>query len=129
MACGGDDDDSGSTDTGTKVDATLKDFQIKLSKPSVSSGDITFKLKNDGPSSHEFIVAKTDLTSDKLPYDEAKAIVTEDSTQLTEIDKKTDIASGASDSLTVNLPPGHYVLFCNLPAHYVQGMHIDFTVN
>jgi len=24
--------------------------------------------------------------------------------------------------------PGHYVFFCNLPAHYQEGMHVDVTV-
>ena len=30
--------------------------------------------------------------------------------------------------LTVDLEPGHYVLFCNLPGHYRLGMRSDFEV-
>ena len=30
--------------------------------------------------------------------------------------------------LTLTLKPGHYVLICNLPAHYKAGQHVDFTV-
>ena len=127
MACGGDDDDSGST-SGAKVDATLKDYQISLSESSVASGDVTFKIKNNGPSQHEFLVDRTDLAADALPYDDAGAKVKEDSPDLTNVGSKKEIDKGDSTSLTVNLPPGHYVLFCNIPAHYKQGMHVDFTV-
>ncbi|MGE3074342.1 MAG: cupredoxin domain-containing protein [Dehalococcoidia bacterium] len=125
LACGDDDDDSSS---GTTVDASLKDFQMTLDKTSVSSGDVTFKIKNNGPSQHEFVVDRTDLQADNLPYDETDAKVVEDSPQLTNIDEKEAIDAGDSETLTVNLPPGHYVLFCNIPAHYQQGMRIDFTV-
>lgn len=101
---------------------------MTLDKTSVSSGDVTFKIKNNGPSQHEFVVDRTDLQADNLPYDETDAKVVEDSPQLTNIDEKEAIDAGDSETLTVNLPPGHYVLFCNIPAHYQQGMRIDFTV-
>ena len=35
---------------------------------------------------------------------------------------------GSSQDLKVNLAAGKYVLICNLPAHYKQGMHTAFTV-
>lgn len=37
--------------------------------------------------------------------------------------------AGATTTLTVNLKPGHDVFFCNLPAHYQMGMHVDVTVS
>ncbi|MGE0598743.1 MAG: cupredoxin domain-containing protein [Dehalococcoidia bacterium] len=125
LACGDDDDNS---DSGNTVDASLKDFQISLNKSSVSSGEITFKIKNNGPSQHEFVVDRTDLKADNLPYDEADATVKEDSPDLTNIDEQEEITPGDTESLKVNLEPGHYVIFCNIPAHYQQGMRIDFTV-
>jgi uncharacterized cupredoxin-like copper-binding protein len=45
------------------------------------------------------------------------------------IDEVEETAPGGSASLTVDLASGHYVLFCNVPGHYSQGMHTDFTVN
>ena len=39
-----------------------------------------------------------------------------------------DLAAGASKSLTLSLPAGHYALICNLPGHYKAGQHTDFTV-
>ena len=35
---------------------------------------------------------------------------------------------GATKTITIDLKPGHYVLFCNLPGHYAAGMHQDFWV-
>jgi len=34
----------------------------------------------------------------------------------------------AAQDLSVNLAAGHYVLMCNAPGHYKQGMYLDFTV-
>jgi uncharacterized cupredoxin-like copper-binding protein len=28
----------------------------------------------------------------------------------------------------VRLPPGHYVLYCNMEGHYLAGMHAEVTV-
>jgi uncharacterized cupredoxin-like copper-binding protein len=44
-------------------------------------------------------------------------------------DEVDDIEGGSTQSLTVNLDAGSYVLICNLPGHYGQGMLAGFTVN
>ena len=48
--------------------------------------------------------------------------------QIDLIDEVEDLAPGTSSSLDVNLDAGAYVLVCNLPAHYEQGMFAAFTV-
>jgi uncharacterized cupredoxin-like copper-binding protein len=123
-ACGGDDDDSSGG-----ISTTLKDYAFNLSTSSAGQGDVTFNIKNDGPSQHEFVVIKTDLDAAKLPYDEKDFKVNEDSSDLSKVDEKEAIDPGKSTSLTVNLKPGHYVLICNIPTHYQQGMRANFTVN
>lgn len=125
--------DSGGTGP---VTATLKEWQISLSSNTVKAGDITFNVKNDGDKEHEFVVRRTDLNADSLPLN-ADGEVSEDAPELTEPGDPSeieDIQPGSSDaSLTVNLQPGHYVLFCNIHVedllHYQKGMHADFTVN
>lgn len=117
------------------VSATVKEWQITLSATTLKAGSITFNIKNDGDKEHEFVVRKTDLTSDKLPLN-ADGEVSESATELTEAGDPSEVAeikSGSSDrSLTLNLQPGHYVVFCNLHVddllHYQKGMHTDFTV-
>ena len=39
-----------------------------------------------------------------------------------------NINAGHTKSLTVNLPPGTYTIMCNLPGHYVAGMHATIVV-
>jgi uncharacterized cupredoxin-like copper-binding protein len=125
-ACGG---------GGNNVGATLSNFKIVLDKSSAKTGDVTFKIKNDGPSTHEFVVFKTDLAPDALPTttaDNGATIVDEEGQGLEAVDEKEDIPSGSSTSLAVTLSPGKYVLICNIEddgGHYKNGMHVGFTVS
>jgi plastocyanin len=112
------------------VKATEKDFDITLGSSSASSGDVTFNVENNGPSTHEFVVFKTDLAEGSLPTkkENGAVIVDEEGTGVTHIDEIEDLAKGDSQDLTVNLKPGKYVVLCNLPTHYQLGMHAAFTV-
>ncbi len=119
---------------GKSVGATLSNFKIDLDKSSASSGEVTFNIKNDGPSVHEFVVFKTDLAPDQLPttQENGVTIADEEGSGVEAVDEVEDIASGASADLKVNLQPGNYVLICNIPkdgGHYIQGMHTAFTVS
>src|SRR6266536_1904991 len=119
---------------GNSVVATLSNFKIDLDKGSASSGEVTFNIKNDGPSVHEFVVLKTDIAPDQLPttQENGVTIADEEAPGIEPIDEVEDIASGASADLKVNLQPGNYVLICNIPkdgGHYIQGMHTAFTVS
>ncbi len=111
----------------TTVDVTEKDFSIAPSVASGPSGNFTFDISNEGPTTHEFVIVKTDLPADQLPV--ADNEVNEDDSRLQHIDEVEDLTQGDKSSFSVNLPPGHYAFICNLPGHYQLGMHIDFTVN
>jgi len=122
---------SGSPDkatTGVAGDGTIvtteKDFGIALEETSTPAGSTTFDIANDGPSTHEFVVFKTDLAEDTLPVD--GSTVTEGNLDL--VDEVEDIAPGVGTSLTVNLEPGSYVVICNVEGHYAAGMHAALTV-
>jgi uncharacterized cupredoxin-like copper-binding protein len=117
---------------GNKPKATEKDFSISLDKSSAKAGEITFSVKNDGPSVHEFVVFQTDLAPDQLPLTKDENgidIVDEEGEGVTHIDEIEDIAVGSTQELKVTLAAGNFVLICNLPAHYQQGMHTAFTVS
>lgn len=102
-------------------------YVLQLSKDSAKSGEVTFHVTNNASSeTHEFVIVKTDQSADSLPLD-ADGNVDED--QIDVVDEVEDLEPGNSEDLTVNLPAGHYALICNLPDHYAQGMHADFTVN
>jgi uncharacterized cupredoxin-like copper-binding protein len=118
-ACGG----------GGGVSANLSDFKIELGSTSAKAGEVTFKVKNNGPSVHEFVVFKTDLAPDALPTKEDEngiVIVDEEGQGVEAVDEIEDIAVGSNKELKVNLQAGKYVVICNLPAHYQQGMHSAF---
>jgi uncharacterized cupredoxin-like copper-binding protein len=110
------------------VGVTEKDFAIALDTSSVGSGQVTFNVTNQGPSTHEFVVFKTDLAPDKLPVDDSKSEVEEEGQGLEPVDEIEDIESGATQTLSVNLAPGHYVVICNITAHYQSGMQAELTV-
>jgi uncharacterized cupredoxin-like copper-binding protein len=136
-ACGG--DDGGSTGGGSPsstteapggagvVNATEKDFAIALDPSTTDSGQVSFEITNDGPSTHEFVVFKTDLAPDALPLND-DGDVDEEGKGVTHLDEVEDIAAGSTESLDVSLDPGSYVVICNLPGHYKLGMHAPLTV-
>ena len=116
---------------GTKATkATLKDFSIALATTGIKAGDVTFSIKNTGPSVHEFVVIKTDDQSGSLPttVENGVKIVDEEAQGLEGVDEVEDIANGDTEALEVHLDPAHYVVICNIPGHYIAGMHTDFTV-
>jgi uncharacterized cupredoxin-like copper-binding protein len=116
---------------GTSVTAKLTEFKIELGATSAPGGPVTFELTNGGTVVHEFVVFKTDLAADKLPLAADGATVDEEGAgaSLTLVDEVEDIAVGATASLAVDLPAGHYVAICNVPAHYTSGMRTEFTTN
>jgi uncharacterized cupredoxin-like copper-binding protein len=133
-SCGGDDDgtaDGGTADGGTAADntvaATLADYTITLDQDSAPAGDVTFDVTNDAEQIHEFVVFQTDLAEDALPTDE-NGDVDESGEGVTLVDEIEDIEGGSTQSLDVTLDAGSYVVICNLPGHYSQGMHASLTV-
>jgi uncharacterized cupredoxin-like copper-binding protein len=118
---------SGSTPPPSSVSAKLSEFKVDLSSATGAAGEVTFNITNSGTVTHEFVVIKSDLASDKLPAT-AEGKVDEESTELTGVDEVEDIAAGSTATLKVDLEPGHYVLICNLPGHYTGGMRSSFEV-
>ncbi|MGH2629563.1 MAG: sulfocyanin-like copper-binding protein [Actinomycetota bacterium] len=115
-----------SSDSGG-VGVTEADFSITLDESTAPAGEVTFDIQNDAEQTHEFVVFKTDLAPDALPTNE-DGDVDEEGEGVEHIDEVEDIAGGSSAELTANLDAGAYVLICNLPGHYAQGMHTEFTV-
>lgn len=122
-ACGGSDSDKDEAGT---VAVTESDFKIQLGTTSAPAGKVTFAVHNDGPSKHEFVVFKTDLAPDALPKDDNGDVAESDT--FAPVDEIEDIAKGADPKLEVDLVAGKYVVICNLPGHYRQGMSASFTV-
>jgi uncharacterized cupredoxin-like copper-binding protein len=110
------------------VEATEVDYKITLDETSLPAGSTTFDISNDAEQTHEFVVIKTDLDAADLPTDDS-GDVDEEGEGIQPVDEVEDIAAGSTESLTVDLDAGNYVVICNLPGHYRQGMHSSFTVS
>jgi uncharacterized cupredoxin-like copper-binding protein len=118
--------------TGATVNVTLQEFAVVPDPTSVSAGDVTFHVTNDGPDDiHEFVIFRTDLAPDALPTAE-DGTVDEEGEGLELIDEIEDIPVGESQDLTVPLEAGSYVLICNIAesgeVHYTLGMRTGFSV-
>jgi uncharacterized cupredoxin-like copper-binding protein len=111
------------------VGATLSEFMVTLANAKAAAGPITFQITNGGSTIHEFVVFRTDLAPDKLPLSADGSEVDEKGAGLTPVDEVENIGAGAKASLSVDLPAGHYVLICNVPAHYKSGMRAEFTTS
>jgi len=108
------------------VQITERDFHIGA-PAHVAAGDVTFRVHNNGPDQHEFIMVK--VASPKLPFRTDGYTVDEESIQNAEPGSLVPGQPGATRDLTVHLVAGRYVLFCNMSGHYLGGMHQDLIVS
>jgi uncharacterized cupredoxin-like copper-binding protein len=115
---------TGSSSGSGGIGATEKDFAITLDTTSVASGNVTFNISNEGPSEHEFVVIQSELAPDALPVKDGE--VEEDKVEA--VGEQESIAPSTTATLTLDLDAGSYVVICNLPGHYEQGMHTGLTV-
>ena len=118
-----------STDAPTTINATVSDFNIKLDQAAGTAGKIAFAVNGGGPSAHEMVAFKTDLPEDKLPINEALHKVDETAATVKHFAPEAEnVAKGKSKKIVLDLPVGKYVFICNVPGHYLLGMHTAFEV-
>ncbi len=119
---------------GGTVKVTLSEWAVARDTVELPAGSITFEVTNTGPADiHEFVVIKTDLDAGALPTD-ANGAVDEAGGGMTVEGEIEDILVDASETLTLELTAGNYVLLCNIwseeeqESHYQEGMRVAFTV-
>lgn len=100
---------------------------IKLDRDTVAAGEVTFEVVNDSRTIiHEMVVSPVADPAVALPYlaDEEKV----DEDVAGHVGEVAELDPGKAGALTVTLKPGSYILFCNIPGHYVLGMWALLTV-
>jgi uncharacterized cupredoxin-like copper-binding protein len=121
---------------GSVVNVTLQEWAVVPDTLSVPAGSVTFNAENVGPMDpHELVIVRTDIPASDLPTREDGAF-DEEADGVEVVDEIEEFDVGTTESLTLDLEPGHYVLLCNLveeedgelEAHYQMGMWIDFEV-
>ncbi|WP_172599278.1 plastocyanin/azurin family copper-binding protein [Rhizobium leguminosarum] len=109
---------------GDKRMATLK---ITAAPSIVSAGEVTFNVHNSSRSMvHEMVVAKLVDQDAALAYDESTGKLNEES--VASLGEVPELDPGSAGSLSLKLEPGTYILFCNIPGHYMGGMWSLVTV-
>ena len=120
--------DSSSEATGSRIDVTMHDFGIKVSRHLVAAGKVVLHVTNNGPSTHEINVDLTRYVAGEIPLKRDGLTAAEDATGLARIDSIEQVNLHHAGDLTLDLRPGRYVLWCNLEGHYLGGMHEAFDV-
>jgi uncharacterized cupredoxin-like copper-binding protein len=113
---------------GTPVNVLLDDFKVRRDAAVVPAGTVSFRILNEGPTTHEVIVIRTDRASDKLPLQRDGLTVDEEAPGIDLLDEVEGLDIDDRRTLVLDLSPGHYVLYCNLEGHYLGGMHEELTV-
>jgi uncharacterized cupredoxin-like copper-binding protein len=121
VGCGGSSDDDstsnaatpastsggGASGAGGTVDLSATDFKFTPSDPSVKSGEVTFKMTNDGQTTHSLEIE--DVNGQ-------------------DVELEGDVSPGQSGTLTANLKPGTYEFYCPVDSHKEMGMTGEITV-
>lgn len=99
---------------------------VKLSIDKVKAGKITFTVKNDAKETiHEMLVIPVDGDAGPL-INEKEGRISEDSAHSMGEVSETD--PGKTGKVTLDLKHGKYLITCNLPGHYMNGMWSLLTV-
>jgi uncharacterized cupredoxin-like copper-binding protein len=103
--------------TGNGIGVTLGEMFVKTSTATAKAGKVTFNVKNTGAGMHTFAIGADPLAMDgDAPADSAV------------IAKGGMLHNGDSETVTADLKPGKYVLYCLMSGHYAAGQHVPFTV-
>ena len=108
----------GAGGTATTVEVTLGEMYVRPSVESVPAGEVTFVARNVGKVEHELMVEPKPLKFDSpgQPTEDAAMGMIE------------EMGPMAHGRMTLDMMPGEYELFCNVPGHYASGQTVDFTV-
>jgi uncharacterized cupredoxin-like copper-binding protein len=135
VACGGGGPSNKSNAPVTStVTVSLKEWSVEASAQQVKPGTVTFVVSNAGTMPHDFVVIKSDLPPEQLPVDADGRVIESKVNTLGRIDA---FAAGSTQSLSLDLTPGKYLLICNVVdasgskpvSHYRNGMVASLLVS
>jgi uncharacterized cupredoxin-like copper-binding protein len=117
---------TGATGSGLPVlRVSESDFRIKAPKV-VRAGELRLRVRNQGPDTHELIVAR--VGKGRLPIRSDGLTVNEDALESATTVIVEGFERGGTREVRVHFLPGRYVLFCNMAGHYLSGMETTVIV-
>jgi len=110
----------------SSTDPSIAHMRITLDHATLAPGRVTFEAMNDSKAlKHEVLVVR-DRGTGELPFDTQHDRVNEHAVR--RLGEIADLAPGKTGKLTLNLGPGTYLLICNEPGHYKDGMVAKLVV-
>jgi hypothetical protein len=126
---------------GSTARITLKEYSITARPGLVQSGKVKFEVENAGSITHELVVFRAAnaaaIPKVKVAGERSVGAIDEEAVAESDMMGETgDVKAGATVTKTFDLPPGTYVMFCNIDAqiggkpfnHFTHGMVTTLTV-
>ena len=108
------------------ADMSMAMLGVTADATEVHAGTVTLNVTNSSKDIiHEMILSPVGADG-KLLYLQDEFKVDEDGSH--HLGEVAELDPGQTGALTVELTPGDYVLYCNIPGHFVGGMWTKFTV-
>ena len=112
---------------GTTMDMSKAPMGIKAQPVLVPQGKVLFKVTNDSKAViHEMLLAPISSPTAALAYIDKENRADEKSAN--GLGEVSELDPGKSGELSVNMKPGSYILYCNVPGHLGAGMWTTITV-
>ena len=112
---------------GMHADMSKAKMAVNANPKTAKRGAVTLNVTNLASGIvHEVIVAQINSGEEILPYDESRNKV--DAEQLLTLGSINEIKPNSSASITLNLDPGKYLLYCNIAGHYMASMWTVISV-
>lgn len=110
------------------IDVLVKEWKLDMTATTHIAGDITFNLDSRGTILHEVVLIKTEKLARELVADIDPTTFRLNEEAFSSPGEYGDIPAGNTGVFTIHLPPGHYVVMCNIAGHYGSGMYSDLVV-
>jgi uncharacterized cupredoxin-like copper-binding protein len=111
-------------ETAQRVAVALAEWTVVPELGEVDAGVVEFVVANEGNELHELVVIRSDSAVDGLEID--NGVVPESAVDFR--GEVEEFAGGEMASGSFRLEAGRYLLICNIPAHYGNGMVAEFSV-
>lgn len=106
---------------GMKADMSAAKMGININPKTAAPGHVRFDVTNLASNLvHEVIIARISDDDQLLPFDQGSNKVDEGAVR--SLGSVSEIDPNKTASLTLDLKPGKYLLYCNVAGHYMAGM-------
>jgi uncharacterized cupredoxin-like copper-binding protein len=110
----------------SSTDPSIAHMHLAVDPIALKPGRVTIQAENQSKSLvHEVIVVR-DSGAKELPFDAKENRVIE--ARIRSLGEISDLAPGKTGKVTLDLKAGTYLLICNQPGHYKDGMTAKVTV-